>query len=67
MEAQPFEIRTIGRHFVKNHLKSGQKRPDFVWSGFRTVGTIATYYVTIAKARPFQIQPSKSSDFRSPL
>ena len=68
-EAQPFEIRTNGRHFVKNHLKSGQKRPDFEW--------------LIAKARPFenrtiwnptfkksgfQMFPDfKWSDFRSPL
>ena len=34
-EAQPFEIRTNGRHFVKNHLKTGpfeirpSKSPDF--------------------------------------
>ena len=62
-EAQAFEIRTNGRHFVKNHLKSGQKCPDFEW--------------LIAKARPFKadhlkIWPSKSPDFkgldfRSPL
>ena len=32
-EAQPFEIRSNGRHFVKNHLKSKQKRPDFEWLG----------------------------------
>ena len=31
-EAQHFEIRTNGRHFVKNHMKSGHKRPDFKWS-----------------------------------
>ena len=28
-----YEIRTNGWHFVKNHLKSGQKCPDFEWSG----------------------------------
>ena len=28
-EAQPFEIITNDCHFVKNHLKSGQKRLDF--------------------------------------
>ena len=33
-EAEPFEIRTNGLHFVNNHLKSGQKHPDFQWSGF---------------------------------
>ena len=41
LEAQPFEIQTNGRHFIKNHLKSGQKSPDFEWSGFQMVGTIA--------------------------
>ena len=30
-----------GRHFVKKHLKFGQKRPDFEWLGFQMVGTIA--------------------------
>ena len=37
--------------YVKHHLKSGQKRPDFEWSGFRMVGTIA---IAIAKAQPFK-------------
>ena len=36
-EAQPFEIWTIGHNFVKNYLKSGQKSPDFEWSGFQMV------------------------------
>ena len=40
-EAQPFEIWTNGRLFVKNHLKFGQKWPNFEWSGFWMVGTIA--------------------------
>ena len=31
---QPFEIQTNGCYFVKNHLKSRQKRHDFEWSGF---------------------------------
>ena len=44
-----FEIQTNGRHLVKNHLKSGQKCPDFEWSGFHMVGTIA-----IAKARTLE-------------
>ena len=39
--------------FIKNHLKSGQKRPDFEWSGFQLVGTIA---LAIAKARPCENQ-----------
>ena len=52
-----------------NHLKSGQKRLDFEWSGFQMVETIALY---IAKTQLFEIRPSKSvdfkwSDFRSPL
>ena len=55
-------------HLFKNHLKSGQKCLDFKWSGFQMVETIA---LAIAKARPFEIQPSKCpdfkwSDFRSP-
>ena len=58
LEAQSFEIRTNGRHFVINHFKSAQKCPDFEWSGFQMLGTIA-----IAKAQPFEIRPSKSLDF----
>ena len=46
-EAQPFEIRTNGRHIVENYMKSGQKRPDFKRSGFQMVGAIA---IAIAKA-----------------
>ena len=42
-EAQLFEIRTNGSHFVKNHLKSWQKRQDFEWS-----------YFGMTKARPFE-------------
>ena len=53
LEAQPFEIRTNGWHFVKNHLKSGQKRPGSEWSGFQMVLTIA---IAIAKVRPYAIQ-----------
>ena len=63
MEAQLFEIRTSGCHFVKNHLKSGQKCPDFKWSGFLMVGTKANHL----KTAPFEILPSKIPDFRSPL
>ena len=43
------KIWTNGNYFVKNYLKSGQKHPDFDWSSFWMVGTIA-----IAKARPFE-------------
>ena len=43
----------------KNHLKSRQKCPDFEWSGFWKVETIA-----IAKTRPFEIWPLKSPDFK---
>ena len=59
IKAQTFEICTNGCHFVKNHLKPRQKRPDFEKSSFRIVGTIA-----IAKAQPFEILPSKSPDFK---
>ena len=64
-EAQPFKIKTngghVGRHFVKNHLKSRHKHPDFEWSGLQMVGTIA---LAITKAVPFEnwtidIRPSK--------
>ena len=44
------EIRTIGCHFVKNHLKSGQKCPDSECSSFRMVGIA----IAIAKAQPFE-------------
>ena len=50
-KAQPFEIRTNGCHFIKNHLKSRQKHIDFEWSSFWMVGTIA---IAIAKAQPFE-------------
>ena len=36
-ETQPFEIRTYGRHCVKNHLKSRQQCPNFRWSGLQIV------------------------------
>ena len=49
----------IGCHFVENHMKSGEKCPDFEWSSFLMVRTIA-----IAIARPFEIRPSKSPDFK---
>ena len=46
-EAQAFEIRINGHHFVKNHLKSRQKGLNFKWSGFWMDGAIAI-------ARPFE-------------
>ena len=49
-EAQPFEIWTNGCHFVKKHLKCGQKCLDFEWSSFQMVGTIA---IAMAKAQSF--------------
>ena len=52
-EAQPFEIQTNGCHFVKKHFKCGQKGPDFEWSGFQMVGTVA---MATNKARPFEYQ-----------
>ena len=36
---------------AENHLESGQKCPDFEWSGFQMVGTIA---IAIAKALQFK-------------
>ena len=49
-EAQPFEIQTNGCHFVKKHLKSGQKCPDFDWSGFQMVGSLGLHIaIAIAK------------------
>ena len=60
-EAQPFEIWTNGCHFVKNHLKSRQKCPDFEWSGFWMVGTIAA---AIAKTWPFEICSLQSLNFK---
>ena len=55
LEAQPLEIGPYGHHFVKNHLKLGQKCPVFKW------------FDSIAKAGLFEILPLKSPDFRSPL
>ena len=54
-EAQPFEIRTKGGHFVK------KPRPDLEWFGFQVVGTKS---IAIAKARPFEIQSSRRPDFK---
>ena len=41
LEAQPFEIWTNDRPFVKNHLKSGQKSPYFEWNSFQMFGITA--------------------------
>ena len=41
----------IARHFVKNHLKSEHESPDFKWSAFWMVVTIA---ITEAVAPPFE-------------
>ena len=40
MEAQPFEIRANGCHFVKNYVKYGHKRIDFEWSDIFSFFTI---------------------------
>ena len=32
---------SVGRNMVKNPSKSGQKRPNFAWSVFQIVGTMA--------------------------
>ena len=57
LEAQPFEIQMNGHHFVKNHLKSGQKCQDFGWFGLQMVGTKAM-------TQTFEIWPSKNMDFK---
>ena len=50
-EAQPLEIHTNGHHFVKNHLKSGQNCPDFEWTSFQMVETLAmVIYLTLWKS-----------------
>ena len=46
-----FDIGINGCHFVKNYLKSGQKRLDVVNSAFQMVGNSA---IKIAKAQPFE-------------
>ena len=47
--------------FFKNHLKSRQKCRDFQWSTFHKV---AKTKADLLKSRSFQIQPSKSPDFK---
>ena len=75
-EAQPFEVRTNGCHFVKSNLKSGQKRQDFESSSYQMVGTIAiawlfekqTIWNLTSKKSGFKMfQDFEWSDFRSPL
>ena len=61
LEAQPFEIRKNSCHFIKNHLKSGQKSLDFEWSGFWMVWTRA---IAIAKAQPFENQTICNPTFK---
>ena len=62
-EAQPFEFQTNGRHFVKNHLKSGQKvhfwmvgptiwKPDHLKSDLQKV---QIWYVSGFQMDRFQI------------
>ena len=51
--------------FCQNHLKSKQKRPDSECSSFRMVGIVAiAIAIAIAEARPIEIWPSKSQDFK---
>ena len=52
-------------NFFKNHLKSGQKCWDFERSGFRMVGTKVIAIARPFETGPFEIQPSKSPDFKS--
>ena len=76
LKAQPFEIWKNGCHFVKNYLKSGQKHPDFKWSHFQMVRTIAiawpledwTIRNPICKKSGFQkFTDFEGSDFSFPL
>ena len=65
MNTQPFEKRTNGCQFFKNHLKSKPKGLGHKWSGFQMVGIIAI-------VPPFEVGSSKRPDFkwldfRSPL
>ena len=62
LEAQSFEIRANGCHLVKIHLKSGQICPNFKWFGFQMFRIIAI--ANHLKTGPFEIQSSKSSDFK---
>ena len=76
LEAQSFEIWTNGSHFVKNHLKSGQKMSRFVMARFSNgwdhsygygLGT-GPYEIRSSKSLDFKcFRISKWSDFRSPL
>ena len=47
--------------FCKNHLNSGQKHPDFEWSGLWMVWTLA---LAIDKARPFENRTIWNSTFK---
>ena len=55
-EAQPFEIWTNGYHFVKNHVKTGPKCPDFKWP-ILSEGLGKTYF-------PPSVSVTKESDER---
>ena len=44
-----WKSRKNGCHFVKNHLKSGRKCPDFKWSGFQMFGSGYSYSQTLWK------------------
>ena len=50
-EAQLFEIQTNGFNNVKNYFKIRTKLPDFEWSGFKMVWTIAIATLWIANIR----------------
>ena len=50
LETHPSEIQTNGPHFAQKPFEiPRQECPDFEWSGFQMVETIA---IAIAKARP---------------
>ena len=56
-----FKIGTNGCHSVKKDLKSRQKHPDFDWSVFRMVGTLA---LAIAKAPLFENRTISNLTFK---
>ena len=76
-EALPFEIRTYGCHFVKNHLKSIWTNTSGFWMVWFSIGwdlSIAwpfenqtTWSLTFKKSRIEMILDLKWSDFWSPL
>ena len=64
LESQPFEIRTNGCHFVRNHLKSRQKVWILNYSVFECLRLQPQLKPNHLKTKPFEIWPWKSLDFK---